>query len=285
MTCLTRTTPLLVSILGLVPAVVMGEPSKGSTVVPCPYDNDPAYCRAIAAFPDDDGQLRAGDGFQVSGELSTVFAARHGASVSNVTLASVHVDLSTGFPHLRYFGALDLAAGLAVGDADVGLAYDVQLLPIGVGLQIRRPENTAFLGIATGIGASGAQSALPSAAMIPIQLTGVFRLTERVNLQSRIRASWLLNKTSRSNGGSSVPGVDELDAILALQHSNYENYIEGYFYGVAYRELEGGRFVGLVLGWAGGEELGLGYTNGERLRRRGALSSKRLVQRARVIER
>ncbi len=247
------------------PAVAAGEPSKDAGSGSCPYD-DPVYCRAVAALPEDH-ELRDGAGFQVSGELSTVFAVQHKATVANVTVASVHADLSTGFPHVRYFAALDLAVGLALGADDVGLAYDAQLLPIGVGLQIRRPENTAFFGIATGIGVSGAPTALPSAAVIPVQLTGVVRLTKSINLQSRIRASWLLNRTSRSDAGSSVPGVDELDAILAVQRSDPANYIEGYYYGVAYRELEGARFVGLVFGWAGGEELGSGYTNDERLRR------------------
>jgi hypothetical protein len=218
--------------------------------------------------PDDhDEEYRAGGGFFMSVELSSVAraATTPASSVAEVTMISAHVSLSYGYPHLRYFAALDLGAGVAF--ATEGFVYDVQLLPVGLGIELSRPEHTAFIGVATGIGASGAPGALPSAGMIPVQLTTMLRLTKGFNLLSRTRASRLINRTSRDDGSPTLSFADELDALLALQRSDEWNYLEGSYVGIAYRELEGARFLGVVFGKGGGEEVVDGYTNAEKEQR------------------
>lgn len=218
--------------------------------------------------PDDsDEEYKGGAGFFMSVELSSLAraASTQASSVAEVTMVAAHVSMSFGSPHVRYFAALDLGVGAAF--ATEGLAYDVQLLPLGVGFELSRPEHTAFIGVATGIGASGAPGALPSAGMIPVQVSTMLRLSKGFNLLSRTRVSWLLNRTSRDNGSPTVPFADELDALLALQRSGEWNYLEGSYVGIAYRELEGARFIGVVFGKGGGEEVFDGYTNAEKEQR------------------
>ncbi len=236
--------------------------------VSTPAFADPDECTTRNRFgqcPDDhDEEYEGGAGFFMSVELSSLAraASTQASSVAEVTMVSAHVSMSFGYPHVRYFAALDLAAGAAF--ASEGLAYDVQLLPVGVGFELSRPEHTAFIGVATGIGASGAPGALPSAGMIPVQVTTMLRLTKGLNLMSRTRVSWLINRTSRDNGSPTASFADELDALLALQRSGEWNYLEGSYVGIAYRELEGARFVGVVFGKGGGEEVFDGYTNAEK---------------------
>jgi hypothetical protein len=215
---------------------------------PCPPDpSDP---------PETYGE---GGGILGSIELSSVIKVSSGAEspdVSNVNLVSAHLSLSHGFPHVRYFASLDLAIGATL--ADDGFAVDLQLLPIGGALQLRRPENTAFIGVATGIGVSAAPPALRTVGMIPLQLQSVVAVSEKLNVIARARVAWFLNKTSRDDGAPSVSFVDELDAVVALQFSRFHNYLEGRYVGAAYRELDGARFIGIVVGSGGGEEVFLG---------------------------
>jgi len=129
------------------------------------------------------------------------------------------------------------------------------VLPVGLGLQLGDPQHTAFIGVAAGIGASGAPNALSSAGTFPIQVASVFRLSEKLNLMSRVRAVWLINDTPRDDGARSASFCDELDGMLAIQRSRHMNYLDGYYVGLAYRELNGARFVGAVIGIGVGEEI------------------------------
>lgn len=239
------------------------------TATPAFADSDECTKRNhFGQCPDNsDEEYKSGGGFFLGVELSSVgrAATTQASSVAEVTMVSAHISLSSGYPHLRYFATLDLGAGVAF--ATEGLAYDVQLLPLGVGFELSRPEHTAFIGVATGIGASGAPGALPSAGMIPVQVSTMFRLSKCLNLMSRTRASWLINRTSRDNGSPTASFADELDGLLALQRSDEWNYLEGSYVGIAYRELEGARFVGIVFGKGGGEEVFDGYTNAEKEQR------------------
>lgn len=216
---------------------------------------------------DDDEDYKDGGGFFGSLELSSVgrFAKTEASSVAEVTMVSAHLTMSYGAPRVRYFAALDLAVGAAF--AEEGLAYDVQLLPIGIGFELSRPEHTVFFGFATGIGASGAPGALPSAGTLPFQMTTMLRLTKGLNLLSRTRVSKLINETSRDNGSKTLSFADELDSLIALQRSDEMNYLEGRYIGIAYRELEGARFIGIVFGTGGGEEIVQGYSNAEKEQR------------------
>ena len=103
--------------------------------------------------------------------------------------------------------------------------------------------------------------------MIPVQLTTMLRLTKGFNLLSRTRASRLINRTSRDDGSPTLSFADELDALLALQRSDEWNYLEGSYGGTAYRGLGGARFLGVVFGKGGGEEVVDGYTNAEKEQR------------------
>lgn len=240
-----------------------------ATATPASADSDECTKRnRFGQCPDDsDEEYQTGGGFFMSVELSSAAraATTQASSVADVTMVSAHVSLSYGYPRLRYFAALDLGVGATF--ATEGLAYDVQLLPLGVGIELSRPEHTAFIGVATGIGASGAPGALPSVGMLPVQVTTMLRLSKGFNLLSRTRASWLINRTSRDDGSPTLSFADELDALLAVQRSDEWNYLEGSYVGNAYRELEGARFLGVVFGKGGGEEVVDGYTNAEKEQR------------------
>ncbi len=194
-----------------------------------------------------------GAGLRVDLEVSSVIRVTSSTQpVTSVNEARGHVSASWGFPHLRYYAALDLAVGVTV--EDLGLAFDAQLLPIGLGVQLRRPERTAFVGVASGIGVRGAPSALPTAAVVPLQLVSVVRLSDKLNLIVRGRVGWFLNRTARDDGAPSATFVDEVDGMAAVQLSRF-HYLEGYYLGPAYRELQGARFLGIVFGSGGGEEV------------------------------
>jgi hypothetical protein len=266
-------TVLLASAVAIAQPIADGSAGSGSgssnvmAAPPCAVP-DEEYCRDLARLPEDDHDMKSGTGFQIGLDGTTVFDAHHGSpapTIGNVSMVMAHVQASSGGPSIRYFFGFDFGIGATAADA--GFGYDAQLLPFGLGLQLGTPKRTAFVGVAAGIGASGALSSLPSAAFLPVQLAGVFRLTTGSNLQLRVRDATMLNRTSRDRGAPSAPFGDELDGMIALQLSGRENYIEGYYYGVAYRELEGGRFVGVVFGWCGGEETMEGYTNQERIER------------------
>lgn len=190
---------------------------------------------------------RADGGTLGTAELAMVFdvdSGAHDPGLSLEGLASVHVTLSRGTPHLRYVASLDAGLGFTIGG--LGFAYDGDLLPAGVGLQLGTPEHIAFLGVAAGIGGSGSYDAIPAAATLPVQVTAVIRLTESYNLRARGRLSYLLTDTSRTG--------HEPDVMIGLEHFRVGNLLFGYFLGVEYREMLGARFVGFVLGEGGGAD-------------------------------
>jgi hypothetical protein len=199
--------------------------------------------------------FRKGMGIRLDFDLSSVIEVTSRArepEVTNITLASGHLSLSMGRPHIRYFGSFDLALGATVENG--GFGGDVAFLPIGVGFQLRRPENTAFLGIAAGVGVNGAPSALPLVGTAPVQLISTLRLGENLNLLVRGRLTWFIT-SARDDGPPSSATWDELEGTVALQLSKSHNYLEGHYFGVAYRELQGARFVGIVIGSGAGEEI------------------------------
>lgn len=175
-------------------------------------------------------------------ELSALRAREDGAP-RDLVLAGVRLHGILGTAHVGYHAGLDLAAGSAIGPA--GLAYDVALFPVGVGVRFGR---TGVLALGAGVGALGATAALDDAATFPVEAT--FELGGRVRLLARARTAILAG--SRAGG---APLGDQVDAMLALRigHAWHDFGFPssgGYFAGVAYRELAGARFVGLTIGYA-----------------------------------
>jgi hypothetical protein len=197
-------------------------------------------CVALAAptvaAADDNENVIAGVDVSIVGKVAT---GDKQPDVSGLGLVGAHILATSGGGTARYAFALDLGIG---GTADEGgVAYDLQILPVGVGLQIRRPEHTTFVGVAAGVGASGAVSSLAFAATLPVQGVAVVRLGHGYTIAARGRVSVLLNDTVR--------GRIEEDASLAVQSGTAHDYIDGDYVGVAYRHLEGAQFVGLVIGY------------------------------------
>lgn len=144
-----------------------------------------------------------------------------------------------------YHAGIDLSAGATLRAA--GFAYDVALFPIGMGVRLGKTGIAAF-GI--GIGALGAVGTLDDAMTIPMELNIEVGSTWR--LLARGRATY----TVGAPGGQapSTTAADQLDAMLALRIGHhYEDFVpsgNGYFVGVAYRELSGARYLGGVIGYS-----------------------------------
>ena len=90
--------------------------------------------------------------------------------------------------------------------------------------------------------------------MLPSRATFAFE-ARRARVLAWGRAGWTAGSPQRHDGAPSVPFADELDAMLGLRIGHhYEDYGfptgNGYFVGVAYRELLGTRFVGLTIGYS-----------------------------------
>jgi hypothetical protein len=122
-----------------------------------------------------------------------------------------------------------------------GFAYDVALLPVGVAL---RWGGSQMIGLGAGVGAMGAIGTLDDAATFPVEGFAEFGLGSHVRVLARGRAAYLAGADGHA-----------LDGMLALRVGHaYDDYGmasgNGYFAGVAYRELAGARYVGLVLGYS-----------------------------------
>jgi hypothetical protein len=150
--------------------------------------------------------------------------------------------------NVGFHAGFDLAGGSTLAHA--GFAYDVALLPIGVG--VRGPRNS-FIALGTGVEWMGAVGALDDATLLPVELT--FEYGGGVRLLGRARIGWVAGADGRHDGARDLPFTDELDAMLGVRLGKaYDDYGfpsgNGYFIGAAYRELLGARFVGVTLGYA-----------------------------------
>lgn len=150
---------------------------------------------------------------------------------------------------VAYHVGLDLAAGGTIRDG--GFAYDVALFPLGVALRLGR---TGVIALGTGVSASGATGTLDDAVTLPVELTAELG-GGRVRVLLRARAAYVAGADSRQTAAPSTTLADELEATLGLRIGHhYEDFGfpsgNGYFAGVAYRELAGTRFAGLVIGYS-----------------------------------
>ncbi|MBV8759280.1 MAG: hypothetical protein JO257_18480 [Deltaproteobacteria bacterium] len=145
-------------------------------------------------------------------------------------------------------GGIDLAAGSTLRGA--GFAYDVALLPLGIAVRFGR---SSFVALGTGVGAMGAVGTLDDAVTLPVEAT--LEAGKGIRVLARARASYVAGAAGRHDGARNVPFADELDAMLALRIGHhYEDYGypsgNGYFVGVAYRELLDSRWIGATIGYS-----------------------------------
>jgi hypothetical protein len=176
-------------------------------------------------------------------------APPHAPSLHELVLAGarLHGIVGGGGPILYHVGFDVLVGGTARG---AGFAYDLSLFPIGAAVRLGQ---TSLVAIGAGVGVSGATSTLDDAVMLPVELTSELG-GGRVRLLMRARAAYALAARSRREGAPSLPLGDELDATVGVRIGRH--YDEGfpagngYFVAAAYRELEGGRFVGLTIGYS-----------------------------------
>lgn len=150
-------------------------------------------------------------------------------------------------PTLNYHVGIDLAAGSTLRGA--GFAYDVALFPVGAGVRV---GETGVIALGAGVGAMGAMGTLDDAVTLPVELNAELG-GGRVRVLLRARAAWVAGAPSRHDGSPSAPFADELDTTLGVRIGHhYGDYGyptgNGYFVGVAYRELAGARFLGGVIG-------------------------------------
>jgi hypothetical protein len=164
----------------------------------------------------------------------------------DLVLAGACLHGFIGRDSIGFHLGLDLAAGSTIDGA--GFAYDVALYPLGVAWRFL---DTSFVTLGAGIGASGAVGTMSDAASLPVELR--FELGRGIRVLGRARATFVDDRAATRQDGARF--ADELDAMLALRLGRgYGDWGfptgNGYFAGVAYRELYGARFVGAVIGYS-----------------------------------
>lgn len=164
-----------------------------------------------------------------------------------VAMAGVELDAMFG-RRVAYVLGFDLHAGTTV---PVGFAYQVDLRPIGVAVRL---GDTGALGVSLGVGAAGAVGTLDDAVEVPALALLELPLGARLRLVGRARAAWLAAAPRRTGGAPSAAWTDELDAWLGVRVGRrYRDHGfpsgNGTIVGVAYREREGARMVGVVLAY------------------------------------
>lgn len=168
---------------------------------------------------------------------------------SELILAGARVNGLLGNRHYGYHIGADFSLGSTVRAG--GFAYDLALFPVGVGLRLGA---TSAILLGAGVAASGAIGSLDDAITLPIELVGEFD-AGRARLLTRARISYVAGAASRDRGSPTLSFADETEAMLALRIGHhYESYGyptgNGYFAGIAYRELSGARFLGLTIGYS-----------------------------------
>ncbi|MBL8619706.1 MAG: hypothetical protein JNK64_00350 [Myxococcales bacterium] len=164
-----------------------------------------------------------------------------------VAMAGVELDALLG-RRVAYLVGIDLHAGATV---PAGFAYQVDLRPIGVAVRLGA---TGALGLSLGVGAAGAVGTIDDGVEVPALALLELPLGARLRLVGRARAVWLAAAPRRAGGAPSAAWTDELDAWLGVRlgrryHDHGFPSGNGTLLGVAYREREGARMVGVVLAY------------------------------------
>jgi len=172
-----------------------------------------------------------------------------GAAPKDLVLAGVRLHGALGKDTLAYHVGLDLAAGATLRGS--GFAYDVALFPIGVAARL---SDTSLVALGAGVGAMGAVGTLDDAATFPIEVIAELG-GGRVRVLARARTAFVSGAAGRASGAPHAPFGDELDATLGVRVGRHDDEHgirsgNGYFVGATYRELEGTRFAGFVIGYA-----------------------------------
>jgi hypothetical protein len=170
-----------------------------------------------------------------------------GDGIDGWGLAGARLRGQAGGKHLQYRIGLDLHAGATYPG---GFAYDVDLYAFGLGLKLGRWSR---FGVTSGIGASGATGTVDDAVQLPVEACLELALGPRLRVLSRARVTWVVGADGRENGAPSLPAGDELEASVALRIGHrWTDYDfpagNGYYVGVAYREAEDTKMIGLVIG-------------------------------------
>jgi hypothetical protein len=168
---------------------------------------------------------------------------------SELILGGVRLHGLIGHARWGYHAGLDLAAGSTLRGG--GLAYDVALLPIGAGIRLGA---TSAIMLGAGIGAMGAVGTIDDAVTLPLELTGEFG-GGRIRVVTRVRISYVAGAAERARGAPTLSFADEAEAMLGIRIGHHHDpggfpTGNGYFAGVACRELLGARFAGLVIGYS-----------------------------------
>ena len=143
-------------------------------------------------------------------------------------------------------------ASIACATAPAGFAYQTDLYLGGVAIRLGA---TGALGVAAGVGASGAVGTLDDGLDLPVTALLELPLGARLRVIGRARAVWLVGAPGRAGGAVSAAWTDEADAWLGLRwgrryHDHGFPSGNGGFVAVSYREREGARMIGAVVGYA-----------------------------------
>ncbi len=182
--------------------------------------------------------------------LTKLTDAPHGESIHDLVLAGAHLHGFVGLGStVAYHIGIDLEAGSTIAGA--GFAYDVAFFPLGIAVRF---GETSFVTFGTGVQAMGAIGTLDDAVLLPLE-TNLEIGGGRVRFLGRARASWVAGAPDRHDGAPSIPFADELEAMAGVRVGHhYDDYGypsgNGYFVGVAYREMLGATFLGLTLGYS-----------------------------------
>ena len=150
---------------------------------------------------------------------------------------------------IGYLVGIDLHAG---STNPGGFAYQADLYFAGMGVRL---GGIGTMGLAAGVGASGAVGTLDDGVELPVEAFLELGLGSRIRLLGRARAVWLGAASGRADGSRTFAWTDEVDATFGVRLGR--RYHEwgfpsgnGYFVGVSYRESEGARMVGGVIGYS-----------------------------------
>jgi hypothetical protein len=168
-------------------------------------------------------------------------------SSTELVLAGARVGGFIGKRRIAYAASFDFAFGSTIGKS--GFMWEVGLLPLGFAL---RPSERSVIAFATGIAGTGAVGTLDDAVALPLELTAE-ATAGPLRFLARGRVSFLGASDARQNGSPTVTWADELDAMVGIRlgpryHKFHLASGNGYFLGVSYREMEGAKFFGLVIG-------------------------------------
>ena len=178
------------------------------------------------------------DHFSDQKPVTTQVAPAPDPTITQIGLAGIRVGVMDGLAGISERVTFDIAIGGQVGKHG-GVAYDVGLLPLGLAVKL---GDAGFIALGTGVAAMGATGALDDAVLIPIQLEVEYGAGYHVMF--RARDSFVFGADGRKDGAPSLPIGDELAGTLAIRAGS-----PGYEIGVAYQEMLGTRYVGLVIGY------------------------------------